>query len=299
MSSGTCWHCEGDHDTGDCPTRKQWTVEHQPGSPGVDLDELERAYANCDYDLIVDTWPALSRRIRELEAVACAAVVLADAGPGRTSGPMWTLLWTFLNDRVRRSLVPAMKRQGLPFTENDGEWRSEPPPGGAALVGISSAVRGEEQSRAVSLEAELRTLRARVEELERVHAWKVVDLETMIQNEHKLYADAHERMLKAEARVEELECAEAELNLENGRLQDRLNTILTITEQGLEDRVATALGPRYQALQLTRLAMSGIWQACWCAPAWSSRNEREAQAPTLPALLRAILAVEKGGPDEG
>lgn len=43
MSSGTCWHCEGDHDTGDCPTRKQWTKgEHQPGSPGVDLDALER-----------------------------------------------------------------------------------------------------------------------------------------------------------------------------------------------------------------------------------------------------------------
>lgn len=34
MSSGTCWHCEGDHDTGDCPTRKQWTMEPEPSEPG-------------------------------------------------------------------------------------------------------------------------------------------------------------------------------------------------------------------------------------------------------------------------
>lgn len=44
------------------------------------------------------------------------------------------------------------------------------------------------------------SLSARVKELEaqaQAHAWKVRDLETTVQNEHKLYADAHERMLKA------------------------------------------------------------------------------------------------------
>ncbi len=44
----------------------------------------------------------------ELQAIACAAIVIADAGPGKTTGPMWTRLWSLLNDRVRRGLDEAM-----------------------------------------------------------------------------------------------------------------------------------------------------------------------------------------------
>lgn len=93
-------------------------------------------------------------------------------------------------------------------------------------------------------EAELRTLRARVAELEWVHAWKVVDMETMIQNEHKLYADAHERMLKAEARVKELE---TRLELREGHYQDLLDGYVQLNDErnaritDLESQLAAAL----------------------------------------------------------
>jgi hypothetical protein len=74
MSSGTCWHCEGDHDTGACPTRKQWTKgEHQPGSPGaVDLDELERLLAthrtSTDADAVTDAVVRLTRALPRMLA---------------------------------------------------------------------------------------------------------------------------------------------------------------------------------------------------------------------------------------
>jgi hypothetical protein len=42
-------------------------------------------------------------------------------------------------------------------------------------------------------------------QVDNLSAWERYDLETMIQNEHKLYADAHERWKFAEARVRELE----------------------------------------------------------------------------------------------
>lgn len=48
----------------------------------------------------------------ELRSIACAAEVMADAGPGKLTGPMWTRLWSLLNDRVRRGLVDARRANG-------------------------------------------------------------------------------------------------------------------------------------------------------------------------------------------
>jgi hypothetical protein len=65
-------------------------------------------------------------------------------------------------------------------------------------------------------------LSARIKELEanaRDRSWNRIDLETMIQNEHKLYADAHERMVKVEER----------------------NKLLTETLRGIRQEKAAAL----------------------------------------------------------
>lgn len=198
MSSGTCWHCEGDHDTGDCPTRKQWTKgEHQPGSPGVDLDELDAAFKVSTLD-------------------------------------------------------PRPSAQGRWMTAVAGTWPA--------------------------VSAELRTLRARVGELEDkaagyLHAFK----------------DGCERSTEAVAALE-------------ARITDLESQLAAAREeQGLEARVAETLGARFMALSLVRL-FSGTWRAEWEGELSDVRRPRpvmRAHAADLPALLRAILAVEKGGPDEG
>lgn len=174
MSSGTCWHCEGDHDTGACPTRKQWTKgEHQPGSPGVDLDALERrleldlgSWGNSKkYAAVFAELRTLRARVGELEAENARL------------------------DRFRQLALADVEKARLKAEQYDRDWYG--------LRGEFDAAK----ARAESAEARVKELEHQVE----FHPWRVRDLETMIQNEHKLYADAHERMLKAEARVKELE----------------------------------------------------------------------------------------------
>lgn len=71
------------------------------------------------------------------------------------------------------------------------------------------------------LETELTEARARIAELKFTHGHKVRDLETMIQNEHKLYADAHDKILAAQESQREALQACAELERENEALQSR------------------------------------------------------------------------------
>jgi hypothetical protein len=198
--------------------------------------------------------------------------VLADAGPGRTSGPMWTLLWTFLNDRVRRSLVPAMQRQGLPFTEHAGEWRSEPPPSGAALVDLSNTERAEQQARITSLESELSEARL---DLERWH--------TSVEA-HRL-ATILEQRDEARAEVKELESEVARLR-EEAELEQAVRETLSV-------------GERYGTLMIRRSSSENRWMASWLSSddpsVLSYAGMLPADRDTLPALLRAILEVEKGG----
>jgi hypothetical protein len=135
-------------------------------------------------------------------------------------------------------------------------------------------VEGFERGRATADE-ELRTLRARVESyamdlaaLEGTNAANEGALRIQLERLH----EERSRAESAEARVKELEAAAdrnanviyADESVERyrKRIADLESQLAAAREEnGLEARVATALGPRYQALQLTRLAMSGIWQA--------------------------------------
>jgi hypothetical protein len=169
-------------------------------------------------------------------------------------------------------------------------------------------------------EAEVRTLRARVES----YAMDLAALEgTNAANEGALRIQLERlhgersRAEAAEARVKELEDRAAgylhafkdgcERSIEavaalEARITDLEAQLAAAREaQWLEARVAETLGERFMALSLVRL-FSGTWRAEWEGELSDVRRPRpvmRAHAADLPALLRAILAVEKGGPDEG
>jgi hypothetical protein len=336
------------------------TTEHQPGSQ-VDIAEFEAHGGSWSRNRLLDTAvlavtelrtlrarvgelksraESAEARVKELEAIACAATVLADAGPGRTSGPMWTLLWTFLNDRVRRSLVPAMQRQGLPFTEHGGEWRSEPAP--SLPSNLSNLAADTLRARAESAEARVREIErafrnlvARIdgdggqaqegesveESCERADA-KVVALQARVRELENEDDEALSALVRADARITALESelSEARLDLERWHTSVEAHRLATILEQrdearaevkalesevarlreeaGLEALVRSTLKERNDSL-LVRFE-TPWWKAEWRSESKSVYGyaRRVAQGATLPALLRAILEVEKGGPDE-
>lgn len=226
MSSGTCWHCEADHDTGDCPTRKQWTKgEHQPGSPGVDLDALERRL-----ELDLGSW-----------------------------GNLNTYRRVFAELRTLRARVEsyAMDLAALEGTNAANE--------GALRIQLER-LHGE-RSRAEAAEARVKELEDRAAGY--LHAFK----------------DGCERSIEAVAALE-------------ARITDLESQLAAAREeQGLEAKVREVLGERFFQVRIARY--HEFWQAEWREVVRGETLERFADAETLPALLRAILAVEKGGPDEG
>jgi hypothetical protein len=250
MSSGTCWHCEGDHDTGDCPTRKQWTKgEHQPGSPGVDLDEIDRLHAKCTPGPL---------RVNRYDEPGCIQYQIQSEARGG-------------------AVLGQLDDSDTPRARWDAEF--------FALVGNVWA----------SISTELRTLRARVGELEAA--------------EHALLVESNSldaRAESAEARVKELEAAAdrnanviyADESVE--RYQKRITDLesqlaAAREEQGLEAKVREALRGGFEVLKFERMLVNE--QPAWfCDTRIIWPHHSFVSATTLPALLRAILEVEaKGG----
>lgn len=121
--------------------------------------------------------------------------------------------------------------------------------------------------------AELRTLRARVEELECAEA----ELEAQLAEHKSQFANAVEVIRHADRRVVDLEAQLAAAR----------------EEQGLEAKVREVLGERFFQVRIARY--HEFWQAEWREVVRGETLERFADAETLPALLRAILAVEAKG----
>jgi hypothetical protein len=135
---------------------------------------------------------------------------------------------------------------------------------------------------------------------------------------------ADTKVVTLQARVKELESelSEARLDLERWHTSVEAHRLATILEQrdearaeakalesevarlreeaGREQAVKAALGWRFATLTTMVYTTKGGPRI---VAEWESKdpesNGSEAEAETLPALLRAILEVEKGGPDEG
>lgn len=142
-----------------------------------------------------------------------------------------------------------------------------------------------------SMAAELRTLRARVGELESENARLLDENE----QQHSSLCDETNRAESAEARVKELEAERmsALIALADDRCGKRITDLesqlaAAREEQGLEAKVREVLGERFELLEIRRNQKR--WQVSW----WKEPVGVAANAPTLPALLRAILDVEKG-----
>lgn len=263
--------------------------EHQPGSPGVDLDALERRL-----ELDLGSWGNLNTYRR----------VFAEL---RT-----------LRARVAEFEMPDAEADRI-LTMSDEELDAE-----IRAVGIDPVELDKRASHVAKWAAECSKLRARVGELEKclngLHLFagrgdghetadKVTDCiaGVIIQ----LRADlekAEARAESAEARVKELEAwvrdLESDARADAEMLHKRDDRITSLEsqlaaareEQGLERLVRATLKERNDSLAFY---FSTPW---WCAR-WLSRDESErgralerVQAETLPALLRAILEEEaKGG----
>lgn len=194
------------------------TTEHQPGSPGVDLDELDREGHEWDHGQLLRAARSLGARLRTL-----------------------------------RARVAELEAENREVEASNDEL-------------LSQHVRLERLEKA---EARAESAEARMKELE-----AAAD-----RNANVIYAD--ESVERYRKRITDLESQLAAAR----------------EEQGLEAKVREVLGERFFQVRIARY--HEFWQAEWREVVRGETLERFADAETLPALLRAILAVEKGGPDEG
>ena len=149
-----------------------------------------------------------------------------------------------------------------------------------------------------SLGAELRTLRARVGELEAENARRKEHERAAILEMAKARNEKMDAQMRGDLNawlVHDFEEERGEglvkklwdkAKGQHKRITDLESQIAAAREeQGLEAKVREALGDRFGLLNLFRL-FSGHWRAEW-------GYERRAHGDTLPALLRAILDTEE------
>lgn len=269
------------------------TTEHQPGSPGVDeipKDHFDTDGNPCTLDTLCRREPAWAANIiRTLRA----RVAELETWNANQAGQVEAL--ERIAEREEGRAIDAAERA------ESAEARVKKLEASIARI-HSFAGRGDGHGSLAATEACL------------------ADTFTMLRID---YDNAAKEAEADAARITDLESqlAAAKLDLERWHTSvesDRLATILeqrdearaevkALTrelaaareEQGLEARVAETLGARFMALALVRL-FSGTWRAEWEGELSDVRRPRpvmRAHAATLPALLRAILAVERPSDD--
>lgn len=302
------------------------TTSHQPGSPVVDLDELESEGHEWDHGQLLRAARSLGAELRTLRARV--AELETDSTPADWNAAEVAMNKALDLQRENEQLRARVAEFEMPDTEADRilTMSDEELDAEIRAVGIDPVELDKRASHVAKWAAECSKLRARVGELEEQNEMlgmmrtvandRITDLEARVKeleavegfalnDQREALITAHRRATNAESRITDLESqlaaaleGKARLDAERTRLVFEGFTYADVfrlrEESELEAKVREVLGERFDHLNARRCIVNGETE--WFA---DTRNiwprHSFVSAPTLPALLRAILECEKGG----